>query len=333
MVQDTTIKNVKKEDSLMNVWKFLISLGFSILFTIMMIYLTFEAPILINGLLLNYFPDYGLMWKEPAIKMVEIMRPFGYAAFLLTLILVLAGFLTKRLKLSVLGSIVLYIPIFGHFVSSMFYFAGIGLLRLLWLPIFDISPEALRLGEIVYLPYRLLPSSLYSSVTLIILAVGILILCIGTTTWFFGKLTGNQIIDFWIYKYSRHPQYLGWLVWSYGVLTLIEYESFVHGFVQGGYVPSPSLSWLLFALIIIGVALAEENEVLKKHYVKYLRFRANTPFMFPLPNQVSMLIITVNRLLLSKDYPENVKETAVLLAFYGVILILLSLPIIMLLRY
>jgi hypothetical protein len=72
MVQDTTIKNVKKEDSLMNVWKFLISLGFSILFTIMMIYLTFEAPILINGLLLNYFPDYGLMWKEPAIKMVEL---------------------------------------------------------------------------------------------------------------------------------------------------------------------------------------------------------------------------------------------------------------------
>ncbi|MFX0182835.1 MAG: hypothetical protein ACFE95_07115 [Candidatus Hodarchaeota archaeon] len=329
MLQDITIKYVKKEDSLMNVRKFLVSLGFSILFTLMMVYLTFEAPILINELLLNCFPDYGLMWKESAIKIVEIMRPFGYVAFLLTLILVLTGFLTKRLKLSVLGSIVLYIPIFGHFVSSMFYFAGIGLLRLLWLPIFDISPEALRLGEIVYLPYRLLPSSLHSSITVIILATGFLTLCIGTTTWFFGKLTGNQIIDFWIYKYSRHPQYLGGLVWSYGVLTLIEYESFV----QGGYVPLPSLPWLLFALIIIGVALDEENDVLKKHYVKYLRFRATTPFMFPLPNQVSMLIITVNRLLLSKDYPENVKEIAVLLAFYGMILILLSLPIIMLLSY
>ncbi len=307
--------------------KLLVSLGFSAMFTLMIIFLTIDAPILLNEFLLIYFPDYGLTWKEPALTIVASLRPFGYIAFLLTLILIGVGFLIKRYKLSFFGSIALYIPVFGYFAFKMFYFAGIGLLRILWMPIFDLSPEIFKFGDIAYLPYQILMSFLYPPISpliisRIILGLGIIVLFISTTTWFYGKLLGIRIIDFGIYKYSRHPQYLGFMLWNYGILILIPPI-----FVQGGYVPIPSLIWLLFALITIGIALAEEIEALKKDYSEYIHMRNNVPFMFPLPSLISNLVLYIPRLILKKDYPENKKEIIFVLAFYGAILVLLSLLI------
>jgi len=67
--------------------------------------------------------------------------------------LMAAGFVIGRRRLTLLGALSLYLPVFGSFAFSMFFLAGTGILRILWLPMLDASPAILKLGGIVYLPY------------------------------------------------------------------------------------------------------------------------------------------------------------------------------------
>ncbi|MBS7636815.1 DUF1295 domain-containing protein [Candidatus Bathyarchaeota archaeon] len=312
--------------------EFFIAVALSILFTVALLYATLSIPTVIHQLLLRIFPDY---WWPP-LEIEEALKPLGYIMFTATLVLILAGFLTQRLKLSTLGSIVSYLPTFGYFASTMFFLAGIGVLRLLWLPLLDLSPPILRLGDIVYLPYfalalLLLPVAwifhvpvmdLNILLSLIIMALGLAIFLIGMFTWLYGKFRGFQIIDFWVYRYSRHPQYLGFLLWSYGLTLLASF----FGASKGGYIPPPSLPWLTMALIIVGVALHEEMVMIKKHNNEYMKYRDKTPFMLPVPKHFSNLITAPVRKLLKKERTENGKEIASIIFLYGITLVLLSIP-------
>jgi len=303
----------------------------SILFTVALLYATLSVPAVIHQLLLKVFPDY---WWPP-LGEIEALRPFGYISFGVTLVLILAGFITQRLKLSTLGSVALYMPTFGYFAFTMFFLAGIGVLRVLWLPLLDFSPDVLRLGDIIYLPYSILalPLALAALTTrvpaidfniplsLMIVAFGLAIFLLAVFTWLYGKFKGLQIVDFWMYKYSRHPQYLGFLLWSYGLVLL---TSFL-GAPKGGYVPPPSLPWLISALTIVGVALREENIMVEKYGDKYIEYRERTPFMLPLPQQLSALTVAPAKMVIKKNWPENGKEIALTLLVYGAILVLLSL--------
>lgn len=312
--------------------EFFIAVTMSILFTVALLYATLSIPAVIHQLLLRFIPDY---WWPP-LEIKESLKPFGYISFAVTLALILAGFLTQRLKLSGLGSIVLYLPTFGYFASTMFFLAGIGVLRLIWLPLLDFHPNTLRLGDIIYLPYFALALLLLPvawifhipamdfniSLSLMIMALGLAVFLIGMLTWLYGRFKGFQIINFWIYRYSRHPQYLGFLLWSYG-LTLS--ASFISA-PKGGYIPPPSLPWLTSALIMVGVALHEENVMIKKHDNEYTKYRDKTPFMLPIPKHLSNLITLPIRKLLKKERPENGKEIASIILLYGITLILLSIP-------
>lgn len=311
--------------------EFFIAVILSILFTIALLYATLSVPAVVHQLLLKVFPDYR--WPPPGE--IEALRPYGYLSFVVTLVLTFAGFITQRLRLSTLGSVAFYLPTFGYFASTMFFLAGIGVLRVLWLPLLDFSPDVLRLGDIIYLPYSILalPLALMASTTgapaidftvplsLIIMAFGLAIFLVAVFAWLYGNFKGSQIVDFWVYKYSRHPQYFGFLLWSYGLLIL---ASFL-GAPKGGYVPPPSLPWLISALTIIGVALHEENIMIKKHGEKYISYLERTPFMLPLPQQLSALIAAPAKMVIKKNRPENGKEIALTLLVYGAILILLSL--------
>lgn len=300
----------------------------SVVFTVALIYATLEAPRVISRLLLQVFPDYAAMgqWEE-AWQMAESLRPFGYVSFVATLILIFAGFAAKRGKLSTLGSISLFLPTFGYFAFTMFFLAGIGVMRSLWFPLMDLSPSILRLGDIVYAPFLILSLSfalvrmdIGIPLSLTSMGIGVFVFFLGVSTWLYGKFKGSEIIYFWIYRYSRHPQYLGFLLWSYGLLLFV---SFLDA-PKGGYVPPPSLPWLLSALTIIGVALHEENVMIEKHGEKYARYYDNTPFMIPLPKQLSALIVVPARALLRKNRPENGKGVALIMIVYGVTLVLLS---------
>jgi protein-S-isoprenylcysteine O-methyltransferase Ste14 len=198
------------------------------------------------------------------------------------------------------------------------------------MPLYEWFP-GLVLGDIVYLPYRLVdyPFSLLGGdigmfLAYVSIVVGLFIFCLGTLTWFYGKSEEREIIDFWVYKYSRHPQYLGFLIWSYGVMLIATLSPFT---TPGP--PPPNLevgfSWLISTLVLICVALTEEIKMTKKADESYLTYQRNTPFMLPLPRFLSQVITAPHRMLLKKTRPTSGKEILCTFVVYSAILITLSL--------
>jgi protein-S-isoprenylcysteine O-methyltransferase Ste14 len=217
----------------------------------------------------------------------------------------------------------------------MFFLAGIGILRVLWLPFFDSSSTLLTLGDISYIPYWIVmyPLRLLSeegighwvtygkAVANLAVGVGLLIFCVGTFTWLYDKLEKRKVFDFWVYRYSRHPQYLGFILWSYGILLLTTLTAVA----MGGYKPYPSFPWLISTILIICVAIAEEITMIKQADDGYLQYRRRSPFMLPLPRFVAKLITAPNRVLLKKDFPESGRKVIYTFVIYSTLLILLSL--------
>lgn len=266
--------------------------------------------------------------------MLTYARPIGYTCLALVIALIIVGFKTGKKRLSSLGSFAFFLPSFGYFAASMFFLAGIGILRVLWLPFFDSSSTLLKLGDISYIPYWIViyPLRLLSeegighwfsygrSVANLTVGAGLLIFCVGTFTWLYGKLEKRKVFDFWIYRYSRHPQYLGFILWSYGVLLLTALTPVA----MGGAKPEPSFPWLISTILIICVALAEEITMIKQAD-DYLQYRRSSPFMLPLPRFLAKVITAPNRVLLKKDFPESGREVIYTFVICSTLLILLSL--------
>lgn len=296
----------------------------SVLFTIAFFFLMGESMRVVNELLLGFFSDWGLWGAQ-----LESLRLFCYAAFVVTLVFMLLGFIIGKSCPSVAGAIAMYLPTFGYFTATMFPLAGIGCLRVLWLPLLDVSPSLLRLGDIVYAPFDFL-INLYErhgyvvietlSSDLIIL--GVFIFFLGVLTWIYGKFKKSEIVDFWIYRVSRHPQYLGLLLWSYGLTMLMMFrQQFVMVWWK---LPEPSLPWLVYALTLVAVALNEEIKMAKKFGDKYIKYRGSASFMLPFPKIFSKLITFPIKILLKKRFPENRKEIAYTILIYAAVLISLS---------
>jgi hypothetical protein len=78
-----------------------------------------------------------------------------------------------------------------------------------------------RLGDVAYVPYLILTYPFHlagldvrQSLAGLFIALGLLIFILGVLAWFYARLEKKGTADFWIYRFSRHPQYLGWIVWS-----------------------------------------------------------------------------------------------------------------------
>jgi protein-S-isoprenylcysteine O-methyltransferase Ste14 len=306
----------------------------AIIFTVALTFATLALPGILNSILRGYFPD--IYWEPESIEaLMKYARPIGYACLVVVILLIIVGFITERRNLSFLGSFAFFLPAFGYFAASMFFLTGIGILRVLWLPFWDSSPTLLKLGDISYLPFWIImyPLKIVGTnlsyfvvgnfLASLIVGIGLLIFCLGTVTWFYGRFENKAVFDFWIYKYSRHPQYLGFIIWSYGVMLLTALAPVPFG----GYQPEPSLPWLISKLLVICMALLEEIKMLKRASERYLLYRKNAPFMLPLPHFLSRIFTAPNRIFLKKDYPENGREVLYTFIIYGTILILLSLLI------
>jgi protein-S-isoprenylcysteine O-methyltransferase Ste14 len=300
-------------------------------FTVALTYTTLTLPRILNSILRSYFPD--IYWEPESIEaLMNFARPIGYACLIVVVILIVVGFITERRSLSFLGSVTFFLPAFGYFAASMFFLSGIGILRVMWLPFWDSYPTLLKLGDISFLPFwivmyplkllsiRLLSFRIGNFLASLVVGAGLLIFCIGTITWFYGKLEKKEILDFWIYRYSRHPQYLGFILWSYGVMLLTALAPVPFG----GYQPEPSLPWLISTLLVICIALIEEYKMIKQSDESYLSYQKNAPFMLPLPQFLSRIVTAPNRILLKKDYPENGREVIYTFIIYCGILIFLS---------
>jgi len=325
-------KNMRtKKDASTRYSKLLILTCLAILFTVALTFATLEIPLILDKILHNWFDVY-YDWKTLP-QFWDTLEVIGYASIVVVIALTIMGFKAGKEGLSCLGSIAFFLPTFGYFAASMWILSGVGLLRTLWYPLLDWEwfPTFVELGDIVYLPYLLVAYPL-SVLGLDIgmplaygaMGVGLFIFCFGTLTWFYGKSEEREIIDFWIYKYSRHPQYLGFLIWSYGAMLI----AILNPVTTPGP-PPPNLevgfSWLISVLILLCVALAEEIKMTKKANESYLAYRRSTPFMLPLPKFIEKVITAPHRMLLKKDRPTSGREVLVVLGVCSAILILLSL--------
>lgn len=295
--------------------EFVVALVLSVPLTIAFFYLTFEIPAILDKMLAEYFPE-AFLDIEMIEKMLGTLRPIGYTALIMTVLLIFLGFAIKRTALAFLGSAVLYIPTFSYFASAMFFLTGLGILRSLWLPILEYSPAVLKLGCIAYLPFAVIPNAPLIGIAIVF--IGLLIFTFGVITWLYGRFRNYELIDFWIYKYSRHPQYLGFIIWSYGLLIYVSYKPYVRGALN---IP-PALIWLITTMIVIGVALIEEIEMVKRYGERYKEYSRTTPFMIPLPKPLAKLITLPMRIVIG--HPKNTKDVIVAIALYIIILILLS---------
>jgi protein-S-isoprenylcysteine O-methyltransferase Ste14 len=314
--------------------KLLILILLAVAFTLSLTFVTLEIPYVINDVLRAHFPDI-IQWAEPARveEFLSNVRPIGYACLGVVLSLIVVGFIKGKKSLSSMGSIAFFIPTFGYFAASMFFLAGAGVLRALWMPFLDSSIDLLKLGDVVYLPYmviaypfRLIGVDIGASISTLAIGLGIFVFILGTITWFYGKFEKRKIFDFWIYKYSRHPQYLGFLIWSYGVMLFASLSPVPFG----GINPGASFPWLITSLAVICVALREEIKMVKLYGESYSRYRESSPFMLPLPKFISSAVTAPIRILFKSNLPKNGKEIVSTFAVYIIIFILLSLPFLLL---
>jgi protein-S-isoprenylcysteine O-methyltransferase Ste14 len=306
----------------------------AVVFTAALTFSTLQLLVILGNWLSNYFPDiHPVIELERIAEFMAVARPIGYTCLGIIAILIVAGFVTGKRKLSIFGSFAFFLPTFGYFFASMFFLAGLGILRVPFIPFWDPSVNLMNFGDISYLPYVVLVYPFWLGgvdirevLAWIAIGLGLFIFVLGTITWFYGKVQKRKTVDFWIYRYSRHPQYLGFIIWSYGVMLFAAQQPVP----MGGSNPGASLPWLLTSLVVIWIALAEENRMRKEDSERYLQYTASAPFMFRIPKFVSTVITFPIRLLLKKDRPETGKELLATFAVYATILILLSLPFVLL---
>jgi len=296
----------------------------SILLTIALFYSTFEVPMVLDRALRHYFPD--VFWDVKAREEVlAILRPVGYTTFAATIALIALGFAIKKGLLSFAGSLALYIPTFGYFAFAMFFLGGLGALRALWLPILELSPTVLKLGRVAYAPFVAL-GPLATLVGMILIFAGLLVFALGATTWLYGKFKGRDLVDFWIYKYSRHPQYLGFIIWSYGLLIFVSFKCYV----MGAFATPPALIWLMSTMVVIGVAMLEEAEMSRRYGERYEEYRKRTSFMMPMPKLLSRAITAPLRV--TGIRPKDLRSMAAALSLYTAILVAISYVLLLALR-
>ncbi|UCE14006.1 MAG: hypothetical protein JSV04_02220 [Candidatus Heimdallarchaeota archaeon] len=334
-----------KKEAKTNFQKLILAILLSIIFTFGGFFLMFTTMVVLNDFFEGFLQDPWYVhysqyqqYKQNYDDIVAFLVPIGYLCFIMTLLLILLGLILKRYHISLFGAYILYLPLFGAFSFAMSaVFAGIGVIQIIWLPFFHFAPDFLNAGAIILFPLYLQRSGVFEEiplapsligallgVTLLLMVLsiflGLFIFVFGVITWLYGKFQGKAVIDFWIYRFSRHPQYLGLILFNYGLLLFPLFFPFLT-------VPFPTLPWVLLTLIIIGMAITEENTLLRECTEEYTHWRTRTPFLIPLPKGIISVILWPTRLLLRKEWPERNKEILVILLFYGLLLISLSLPL------
>jgi protein-S-isoprenylcysteine O-methyltransferase Ste14 len=258
------------------------------------------------------------------------VRTIGWACIALIVLLALVGLITEKRGLASLGSIGFILPIYAYFVMHMSFLAGLGILTSLWLPFWG---DLVKLGDIAYLPYMLLvyPFSLFGLdvrrfVAGAVSSLGLLVFVLGVLAWFYARFQKKGTADFWIYRFTRHPQYLGWILWSYGLMLSVAQR---RDTLLQDTNPGASLPWVLSTLIIVCIALSEEVRMRREHGTEYERYASRAPFMLPLPRFLSRLISAPFRLVLKKDWPTTGWDLIWTFAIYTSVVALLSLPLVL----
>jgi len=329
------------------VWEGIVLTLAAIVFAVALTFASVELPHVLNRALELAFGDALFppgVYSGPNESSSEVviqqrfLRPIGYACLVVVLALIVLGLITERRRLATAGAVLFFLPVFGHFAVQMFFLAGLGILRTIWLPMLDGAhrltgdPEfwLFGLGDVALLPYMAIVSlgvrfhlDLRTVLPYVTMSLGLFLFILGILAWFRARRLGQPMARSSVYRVSRHPQYLGWIVWSYGLfLYLLRHGEGAH-FQIGWGIPD-SLPWLVSAMVIVGVALLEEIGMRRELGDEYAAYAADTPFLFPLPVIVRRLVALPMRLVLRKPRPETGTEVAAVVLLYLALLILAS---------
>jgi len=308
----------------------------AIIFSIALMFAFIELPRLVDNFLQEDvgFPgfDHGSSdlnaYKTDLFIESLYLRWIGYGCLLLVLIFIIIGYATRKTAFAWAGAFVLFLPVFGQFALSMFFLAGLGILRVSWFPFMDISFKVLELGNVIYIPYWILmwiarQFDWYAHyvISYSFMILGLLIFVWAVLIWLKARSGDNPVAQSWLYRYSRHPQYLGWITWSYGLLLFSALENQMK---KSWSIPA-SLPWLLATMVIIGICLLEEMKMKKLYSSSYDNYRQKTPFLFPIPKWLKAILLSPIRLIFRKEWPETRGQVAGLIFIYTIILMSISL--------
>ncbi|MCK4879309.1 MAG: HEAT repeat domain-containing protein [Bacteroidales bacterium] len=257
------------------------------------------------------------------------LRWIGYGSLLLIVGLIIFGYTTRRSGWALAGAVGLFIPVFGQFALSMFFLAGLGFLRVGWLPFLEVSSfDLLDLGKVIYVPYwiliwffELFKWNAHNFLTWFFMASGAFLFTWGVLLWFRSRYGGEKVASVWIYKISRHPQYLGWILWSYGFIL---FTPFINDMKKSWAVPS-SLPWLLMTMTIVGICMIEEIKMMEITGGDYQQYRKSSPFLVPLPRWLNRITGWPGRLVTKGEYPARRSQVLWIVLIYTGIFIALSL--------
>jgi hypothetical protein len=140
---------------------------------------------------------------------------------------------------------------------------------------------------------------------------------LGTFAWLSARARQRGVAERWVYRFSRHPQYLGWILWSYGVYLLLDFGRYP----KRSWGISGSLPWLLSTMVIVAVAMLEELRIVRQHGEAYEVYRRGAPFLLPVPRLIARLCALPCRLLFARDRPERPFQVIVVLLCYMSVLV------------
>jgi protein-S-isoprenylcysteine O-methyltransferase Ste14 len=271
---------------------------------------------------------YGGIERFMASRHVRII---GYACLGTLILLALVGLIAGKRALASLGSIGLILPVYAYFIMHMSFLAGLGLLTALWSPFWG---DVVKLGDIAYLPYMIVvyPLSLAGidarhTFAGTMISLGLLLFILGVLAWFYARFRGKGTADFWIYRFTRHPQYLGWILWSYGLMlrVAIRHDTALQPVNRGA-----SLPWVISTLIILCVALSEELRMRREQGETYRAYSSRTPFIIPMPRAITRAIAYPFRRITGRDQPRSGWDLVWVFGIYIILVALLSLPFVVL---
>ena len=307
-------------------------LALTLVFTAGLTFASLELPYLVDEGLMSVIRTPGFDSEVDQVSQFKTelfinhysLRLIGYVCFALTVALIIIGYAAKRSGLAALGAVALMLPVFAQFAGVMFFLSGLGIFNLLWLPVLDVSFDIQNLGLIIRAPYDLIMwtfrqvgLSVYWPLVYACIGGGLLIFLVGTYTWLRARTGPDPVARGWIYRYSRHPQYLGWILWTYGLYLLL----LLARYPKRSWGIDASLSWLLSTMVIVGVAMIEEISMQKRFGDSYEQYRRSAPFLFPVPSFISKISALPSKLLFRKERPEKPREVILLITVTTFVLI------------
>jgi protein-S-isoprenylcysteine O-methyltransferase Ste14 len=308
----------------------------ALLATLFFTYITLQIPRFLKSLTNGVFDDLCSHFNA----VLDPITIFGDLILILVLIIAIKGITRKRYLASVLSAVVYFTPTLFVFVVGMtILFTGLEILVLLigiTLRLCGIEGDFLLMlfgsGQVFFVPYWIAITAyaseggdiwanieqvrdVYGSIFII---VGLLVLFLGVAAWLNTKYQGGKLVDSGIYRLTRHPQYLGYILWSYGMLILSTFNQ-----APWRTPTAITLNWLVSSLILVGVALVEEINLRLDDGLNYVEYADRVSFMFPLPRLVRRIVSAPFRIIWGSDFPENLRMVFVTLVL---VIFVISLP-------